>query len=133
MSDAVVVDSSALVAVLLDGGRAGEWAASAISEAQLRAPALIDFETANVLRRHEIAGDISADQAAQAHLDLMELTIERWPYDLLADRSWRLRHNLSVYDASYVALAELVGAPLVTLDERLARAPGLRCDVLTPN
>lgn len=133
MSQAVVIDSSVLVAVLLDGGKDGTWATRTIGGSPLRAPALVDFETANVIRRHETAGDISADQAAQAHLDLQELTIERWPYDLLANRSWQLRHNLSIYDASYVALAELVDTALVTLDERLSRAPGLRCNVLTPD
>ena len=56
---------------------------------------------------------MSDDQAAQAHADLLDLAIERWPYELLAARAWGLRHNLSSYDASYVALAELIDAALV--------------------
>jgi len=51
---------------------------------------------------------------------------------LLLPRVWELRHNLSSYDASYVALAELIQVSLVTLDRRIARAPGVRCVVTTP-
>ena len=58
--------------------------------------------------------------------------IEPWPHELLAARAWELRHNLSSYDASYVTLAELIGAMLVTLDGRIAGAPGVRCTITTP-
>ena len=132
MSTRVVCDASALTALLIDGGPDGRWAAEAFAGADLAAPGLIDFETANILRRHELAGLISPDQAAQAHIDLLDLAIEHWPYDLLAIRAWQLRQNLSVYDASYVALAELLGATLVTLDRRIGRAPGSRCAIATP-
>lgn len=132
MSDRAVCDASAVVAVLLDAGPDGQWATSALSGADLAAPSLIDFECSNIIRRHELAGLISADQAAQAHADLLELTIERWPYELLGPRVWELRANLSSYDASYVAVAERIGAPLVTLDLRIGRAPGVRCTVATP-
>lgn len=132
MSREVVCDASALVALLVDGGSAGRWAAAALAGAELAAPSLVAFESANIVRRHEHAALIGSDQAAQAHADLLDLTIEHWPYDLLAPRCWELRRNLSIYDASYVALAELIGAPLVTLDTRIGRAPNLRCEVLTP-
>ena len=125
-------DASALVALLLDSGSDGQWAARALRGATLAAPSLLAFETANIIRRHELANAISADQAAQAHGDLLELAIEAWPYELLARRAWELRRNLSSYDASYVALAELLDADLVTLDRRISRAPGLRCTVTTP-
>jgi predicted nucleic acid-binding protein len=92
---------------------------------------LVEFESANIIRRHELAGIVSADQAAQAHADLLDLAIEPWPYELLAARARELRHNLSSYDASYVALAELIGAMLVTLDGRIGGAPGLRCTITT--
>jgi len=128
----VVCDASALVAALLDGGAAGRWAADALNTSDLAAPSLAVFEAANIIRRHELAGQVSEDQASQAHGDLLDLSIELWPYELVAPRAWELRRNLSSYDASYVALAELVGAGLVTLDERIARAPGIRCAVDTP-
>lgn len=125
-------DASAVAAVLLDAGPDGRWATDALTGADLAAPSLLAFETANIIRRHELAVLITADQAAQAHSDLMELAIEQWPYELLATRAWQLRPNLTTYDAAYVALAELIGAPLVTLDRRIERAPGLRCRILTP-
>ena len=132
MSTRVVCDASALTALLIDAGPAGTWAANALSGTEPAAPSLIDFETANILRRHALAGLISHDQAAQAHADLLDLAIEYWPYELLATRAWELRLNLTIYDASYVALAELLGATLVTLDRRIGRAPGVQCVVATP-
>lgn len=132
MSTQVVVDSSALTALLIDSGPDGKWVAAAVAGAALAAPSLVGFETANILRRHELAGLISPDQAAQAHADLLDLAIEHWPYELLATRAWQLRQNLSIYDASYVALAELLVATLVTLDRRIGGAPGTRCAIAMP-
>jgi predicted nucleic acid-binding protein len=132
VSARVVCDASALVALLLDSGPDGRWATDAAAGADLAAPSLVSFESANIIRRHELAGIVSADQAKQAHADLLDLAIEPWPYELLAPRAWELRQNLSCYDASYVALAELIGATLVTLDERIGGAPGVRCAVATP-
>lgn len=129
----MVCDASAVVAMLLDDDPDGAWAAEAMIGADLAAPGLMPFEAANVIRRQEMASLVSSDQAAQAHADLLDLNVERWPYDLLAARAWALRANLSSYDASYVALAEALGATLVTLDRRLARAPGPRCVVATPD
>lgn len=128
----VVCDASALVALLLDVGPDGEWAARSLAGAELVAPALVDWEAANIMRRHELAGLVSSDQAAQAHADLLDLAVERWPYELLAMRSWQLRANLTVYDASYIALAELLSTSLITLDRGIRRAPGIACAVLTP-
>ena len=132
MNPRVVCDASAFVALLLDAGPDGSWAASALRGAELLAPALVCSEVANIIRRHELAGQISADQAALAHADFLDLAIQEWPHELLAARAWELRANLTIYDAGYVALAELTGAPLVTLDRRLAAAPGVRCEVRTP-
>jgi predicted nucleic acid-binding protein len=132
VTEPVVSDASALVAMLVDGGPVGEWATTALSGTQVIAPHLAIFEAANVLRRHAIAGLVSVDQAAQAHADLLDLPIELWPYDILAARVWELRQNLSAYDASYVALAELANATLVTLDRALARSRAVRCAVSVP-
>jgi predicted nucleic acid-binding protein len=132
VSQYVVCDSSSLTALLLDSGPDGRWVAEFVRDADLGAPCLVGYETANIIRRHELAGLVSTDQAAQAHADLLDLAIERWPHELLAGRAWELRKNLSVYDASYVALAELTNAPLATLDRRIGRAPGLRCSIATP-
>ena len=132
MSRHVVCDASALTALLIDAGPDGQWVTAAIADAALTAPSLVDFETADIIRRHELAGLISPDQAAQAHADLLDLAIEHWPYELLATRAWELRLNLSIYDAGYVALAELLDVELVTLDRRVARAPGPRCTIATP-
>lgn len=132
MTARVVCDASALVALLLDGGPDGRWVASAARDADLLAPDLVAYETANIIRRHALAGIVGPDQAAQAHADLLDLAIELWPYELLAARAWELRDNLSIYDASYVAVAEHTDAKLVTLDGRLRGAPGVRCVVATP-
>jgi predicted nucleic acid-binding protein len=127
-----VCDASAVAALLLDSGPDGRWAADTLGGSSLAAPGLIMVESASVIRRHELAGLASADQATQAHADLLALEIELWPYRLLAARVWQLRASLSCYDASYVAVAELTGAPLVTRDPRITRAPGPNCTVITP-
>jgi predicted nucleic acid-binding protein len=132
VSAPVVCDASAVVAMLLDSGPDGRWSTAALNASDLAAPSLICFESANVIRRLELAGLVSSDQAVQAHTDLLDLVIEHWPYEILAGRAWELRLNLSSYDASYVALAEMLEATLVTLDRRIGGAPGLRCAVSTP-
>jgi predicted nucleic acid-binding protein len=132
VSSSVVCDASALAALLLDDGTDGQWVTHTIGSRQIAAPTLLAYETGNVIRRHEISGQISADLAAQAHADLLDLAIEPWPYEVLAARAWELRKNLSIYDAAYVALAETTGMTLITLDKRLAKAPGFRCRVAAP-
>jgi predicted nucleic acid-binding protein len=128
----LVCDASAVVSALLDSAQAGTWAAQRLAGADLWAPALMPFECSNIVRRHELAGLVSADQAAQAHADLVDLPVNLFPYDVLAARVWQLRANLTSYDAAYVALAETLGLPLVTLDQRIQRAPGITCIVETP-
>ena len=129
---AVVVDASAAVALLLDAGPTGDWVAARVADRHLAAPELVMYETANVLRRRAAAGAVSPAEATLAHEDLRALALELWPYAVVAERVWQLRENVTVYDAAYVAVAEMLGADLVTLDARLARAPGLRCPVLRP-
>jgi predicted nucleic acid-binding protein len=88
-------------------------------------------EAANILRRSALAGDISHDVASLAHSDLPSLRVALFPFPPFASRVWDLRPNLTSYDAWYVALAESLGARLATLDSRLSRAPGLRCEITT--
>jgi predicted nucleic acid-binding protein len=102
------------------------------SKGLLAAPELAIFETANVLRRQQLAGRLERVEAALAHQDLLSLPLQLWPYLPLADRAWELRETLTSYDASYVSLAELLGAPRVTLDARLQRASGPSLAILTP-
>jgi len=128
----VVCDASAVVALMLDAGPDGRWATNALAGAELAAPSLWAFEAANIVRRQEHAKRITTDQAAQAHADMLDLAIEQWPYELLVPRAWQLRQHLTIYDASYVALAELLDVALVTLDRGMSRAPDVRCTVTTP-
>jgi predicted nucleic acid-binding protein len=128
----VVLDSSALVALLLDAGPVGDWVTSLTQDTVMAAPELAMFEAANVVRRQQLAGTISPAEATLVHEDLQVLPLQLWPYLPLAERAWALRDTLTAHDASYVALAELLDVPLVTLDERLGRANGPKCPVLTP-
>jgi predicted nucleic acid-binding protein len=95
----------------------------------LHAPELIDLEILSVLRRLATRGRVDAKRATRALDDMLDLAILRYPHRALAWRVWELRSNLTPYDASYVALAEAVGCPLVTFDRAFAKCPGLRCDV----
>lgn len=130
----LVPDASFLVAALSDSGDVGRWAEEALASAagELAAPELLFAEAANILRRAELAGRLDAAAAAAAHDDLLALDAVALPYAPFAERVWELRGNLTVYDAWYVAVAEASGAPLATLDVRLSRAPGPRCDFLVP-
>lgn len=126
----IVIDASAVVALLADAGSAGQWVATTVNGAALFAPDLMPFEASNILRRHALAGVLDASAATLAHADLLALPVDLYPYAGLAERVWELRANLTAYDASYAALAELLAAPLVTLDARLSRASGPKCSIL---
>lgn len=127
-----VVDASLVVAALVDGDAVGRWAEEQLVGEDLAAPHLMPVEAANVLRRAVLAGRITADQAALAHRDLLDLRVALFPYEPFADRVWHLQPTITAYDGWYVALAEGLGAALVTLDGRLARAPGPRCRFVLP-
>ena len=95
----------------------------------LHAPHLLDLEVGQVLRRLVREGAVSAHRADQAIEDLLDLRIARYPHFVLLPRIWQLRHNLSAYDAAYVALAENLGARLLTRDARLASVSGLTAPI----
>ena len=120
----IVVDTSAVIGVLAGQPRVARLVDRVINDGDLHAPHLIDVEFQHALRRLVVAAAISDDRAADARMDFADLTIVRYPHVSLADRMWELRHNVTASDAAFLALAEALGAPLVTCDARLARAPG---------
>jgi len=90
----------------------------------LHAPHLLDVEVGQVLRRYVRDKTITAQRGQEALHDLGDLPLNRYPHDFLLSRVWDLRANLTAYDAAYVALAELLDAPLLTGDGGIASAPG---------
>ncbi len=125
-----VLDASVLVEYLA-GGEHGEQARARILTAQtgLWAPHLVDAEVGHVLRRAVRAKQIRPATAREVLTDLAELPLKRAAHTGLLERAWALRSNLSFYDALYVALAERIELPLLTLDARVAAAPGLRAKI----
>ena len=121
----IVLDASAAIEVLLQTA-AGTPVAERIltEESSLHAPHLLDVEVAQVLRRFVAKKELPAKRAEQALQDLSDLPVERYSHGLLLPRAWELRHNLTAYDAVYVALAEILGATLLTRDDRISRASG---------
>jgi predicted nucleic acid-binding protein len=121
----IVLDASAAVELVLQTPRAGRVALRALDPAErIHAPYLIDIEVTQVLRRLVHTRELTPARGALALTDFAELVIERHPHHLLLGRMWSLRTSLSAYDAAYVALAEALAAPMLTCDEKLARAHG---------
>jgi predicted nucleic acid-binding protein len=133
MSVSVVVDASLLVAALVDGGDDGRWAEGILASGTLIAPQLAPVETSNVLRRLELSRKLDRLEASHAMRDLLAMDLQLVPYMPFAERVWSLRAGMRCYDAWYVAVAEAFGAPLATLDRRLAAAPGSLCRFLLPD
>jgi predicted nucleic acid-binding protein len=127
----IVVDASIVAVALADDGPDGDMARARVRREDLAAPELLDLDVASVLRRQHASGALDDRRAALALDDLHAMPIQRAPHRQLLRRCWELSDNLTVYDAAYVALAELLHTILLTADQRLARAPGLRCDVET--
>ena len=121
----IVLDASATIDWLLQtaAGQRIEQRIYASGES-LHAPHLLDLEVTQVLRRLAGEGVVSEPRADQAIHDLLDLRITRYPHSIFLPRIWRLRHNLSAYDAAYVALTEKLDATLITRDARLASASG---------
>ena len=125
----MVVDASVVATALGANGPDGALVRGHLRGRELAAPDLIDVETASALRRHWLAGKLGVPRFQAALGALGQLPIERFPTQPLLGRIFELRENVTAYDASYVALAEVLDAPLLTADGRLARAPGVRCQV----
>jgi len=128
----IVVDASVMVGDLIDPDRRGVWARSQLTEGLLAAPHLVTVEATRALRRARLNQRLSADKANLAFADLLNLPLALYPLTPFAARIWELRETVTAYDAWYVALAETLGAPLVTLDRRLAKSPGPTCRFETP-
>lgn len=125
----IVVDASVIATALADDGPDGDRARARLRGERLIAPHLIDLEVAAVWRRQVATGQMPARRAQLAINDLIDLPMQRAPHDALLPRCWELRENVTIYDAAYVALAEVIDATLVTADERLSRASGPLCDI----
>jgi predicted nucleic acid-binding protein len=124
----IVIDASVLANVVADDGPDGQAARAELRAASGAAiPDLADVETVAVLRKRWLAGDLTARRFASAIDDLEELDLARYPTLPLMHRAYQLRANVTAYDAAYVALAEALGAELVTGDRRLVNATGPRC------
>lgn len=129
----IVLDSSAVIYLLLEMPPHSEAIRRRVGEEEgLAAPHLLDVEVAQVLRRFVRAGEVSAATAREALAHLARLPIARHPHTLLLPRAFELRENATAYDAVFLALAEILGAPLLTRDAGLARVPGCtaRVDVV---
>lgn len=125
----IVVDASVVATALVDDDVDGRHARERVRGEALTAPDLLDLEVVSVIRRLSAAGQLTQARAEQAVTDLRDLNLDRAPHRPLLARCWELRHNLSPYDAAYVALAEAFGAVLLTADTRLAAAPGTTCNI----
>jgi predicted nucleic acid-binding protein len=126
----IVVDASALLEFLLQTPLGTRIEARLFhQEDQLHAPHLVDVEVVQGLRRLVRMGEVSAGRAEEAIADLTDLDLHRHAHLDFVSRAWKLRDNITTYDAMYVALAEAIEAPIVTCDSPLAEAPGHRARI----
>jgi predicted nucleic acid-binding protein len=126
----IVVDASALLEFLLQTPLGTRVEARLFREAEeFHSPHLVDVEVTQGLRRLVRSGEVTAARAAEAIADLVDLDLHRHAHLDLLTRAWRLRENITVYDAMYLALAEALDATVITCDVPLARAPGQRARI----
>jgi len=125
----IVIDASAGVEIV-DGTTGPRLAGQRrCMDEQIHVPHLIDVEVASALRTRVFRGATSTAHAVQALRSMAALPLQRHGHERLIARAWQLRGNISTYDGMYVALAELLGCPLLTADARLAKAPGSLCPI----
>jgi predicted nucleic acid-binding protein len=119
----LVVDTSAVLAALTASDPLPGLLERLTDDGDLHAPHFIDTELLHALRRMTIGGRLTEDRAADARTDFADLVLTRYPHQPLSDRIWQLRHDLTAYDATFVALAETLDTTLITCDARLTTAP----------
>lgn len=124
----LVLDTSALLAVLIEREPDPELVERVSEDGDIHAPHLIDIEVLHGLRGLVRAGKLTPDRAADARTDFAELRVTRYGHEPLADRIWALRDNLTAYDAAFVALSETLDVALITCDGKLAKAPGVNAE-----
>ncbi len=121
----IVADASVVLEVLLRTRVALQIEERIFSPGEtLHAPHILDLEIAQVLRHYFVSGAMEPERGLEALVDLTDLPITRYPHDIFLPRIWELRHNMTAYDAVYIALAETLSASLLTCDTRLASASG---------
>lgn len=118
----VVVDTSAVLAALVADPPNPRLCERLSEDGDLHAPHLVDVEFIHALRRLVRRRELSLDRAEAARKDFADLLVVRYPHEPLMERMWELRDNVTAYDAAFLALAETLGVPLITVDERLARS-----------
>lgn len=123
----LVVDASVIAPAIADGGPDGNACRVRLRGQSLAAPDLLRLEAMSVFRRQLANGSLTVKQAENALQDLLDLPLVVYPSAPLLRRGWDLRDNVTAYDSCYVALAEALVCPLLTADQRLANAPGTRC------
>jgi predicted nucleic acid-binding protein len=126
----IVIDASVLANVVGDDGPTGKSARQRLLAAgDASVPDLADVETVAVLRKRWLAGSLPTHRFRQAAEDLASLPMTRYPTRHLMHRAYELRSNVTAYDATYIALAEVLACTLLTADVRLSRAAGIKCNV----
>lgn len=125
----LVVDAGCIVDLVSIGPKAPAVEGRLALQPHVAVPHLIDVEVLAVIRRHHLNGRLDRTAATLAVDWLREWPAERLPHGPLLARAWELRNNVSAPDAIYVALAESLGATLLTIDRRLANTPGPTCPI----
>jgi predicted nucleic acid-binding protein len=126
----IVADASAVVEVLLNTPSGLEIRRRFGLEEEIDVPHLLDLEVLQVLRRYDRTSALDAQRMEEALQDYEDLPLRRHSHRVLLPRIWELRHNLTAYDATYLALAETLGASLITRDRAFASIKGHRARVL---
>ena len=127
----IVVDSAALVDLLIDTGPRGAQVRKRVAGTELAAPDFIKVEAMSALRGLALGGVLNAAAAEAAFEALCTLPVELHPASELLRPAWKLRFNVSSYDACYVALAAALNTPLITNDAKLSRVKNLPCEIET--